>query len=162
MDVPKNSAPSQLGWLTERPAVLCRADAPPKYLYPSARPFRATVWRGLATDDGERFASSSHSAAFWRQCSARDDGHHVQTKVERSTEGTIAPTGGPYGSPNSDGRVRLYTMNGADWSKRYPLIVDAAAHIKGNAIIGLDGVADFDALHSRANENMPVLAPSIS
>ena len=58
-----------------------------------------------------------------------------------------------------DGRVRLYTINGADWSKRYPLIVDAAAHIKGNAIldaevvwIGLDGVADFDALHSRVND----------
>ena len=50
-------------------------------------------------------------------------------------------------------------MNGADWSKRYPLIVDAAAHIKGNAIldaevvwIGPDGVADFDALHSRVND----------
>ena len=23
-----------------------------------------------------------------------------------------------------DGRVRLYTMNGADWSKRYPLIIE--------------------------------------
>jgi bifunctional non-homologous end joining protein LigD len=58
-----------------------------------------------------------------------------------------------------DGRVRLYTINGADWSKRYPLIVDAAGHIKGTAIldaevvwIGLDGVADFDALHSRVND----------
>ena len=58
-----------------------------------------------------------------------------------------------------DGRVKLYTMNGADWSKRYPLIVDAAPHIKGNAIldaevvwIGPDGVADFDALHSRVND----------
>jgi hypothetical protein len=30
-----------------------------------------------------------------------------------------------------DGRVRLYTMTGADWSKRYPLIVEAAA--SGNA-----------------------------
>jgi bifunctional non-homologous end joining protein LigD len=55
--------------------------------------------------------------------------------------------------------VRLYTINGADWSKRYPLIVDAVAHIKGTAIldtevvwIGLDGVADFDALHSRVND----------
>jgi bifunctional non-homologous end joining protein LigD len=28
-----------------------------------------------------------------------------------------------------DGRVRLYTINGADWSKRYPLIVGAAARI---------------------------------
>ena len=37
-----------------------------------------------------------------------------------------------------DGRVRLYTMNGADWSKRYPLIVDAAAHIKSTAILDAD------------------------
>jgi bifunctional non-homologous end joining protein LigD len=58
-----------------------------------------------------------------------------------------------------DGRVKLYTINGADWSKRYPLIAEAAAHIKGTAIldaevvwIGLDGVADFDALHSRVND----------
>ena len=58
-----------------------------------------------------------------------------------------------------DGRVRLYTMNGADWSKGYPLIVDAAAHIKSTAIldaevvwIGTDRVADFDALHSRIND----------
>ena len=29
-----------------------------------------------------------------------------------------------------DGRARLYTMNGADWSKRYPRIVEAAARIK--------------------------------
>ena len=34
-----------------------------------------------------------------------------------------------------DGRVRLYTMNGADWSKRYPRIVEEAARIKGHAII---------------------------
>jgi ATP-dependent DNA ligase len=29
-----------------------------------------------------------------------------------------------------DGRVRLYTINGADWSKRYPLITEAAARIR--------------------------------
>ena len=59
-----------------------------------------------------------------------------------------------------DGRVRLYTMNGADWSKRYPLIVEAAARINATAILdaevvwlGLDGVPDFDALHSRVNDN---------
>ena len=58
-----------------------------------------------------------------------------------------------------DGRVHLYTIDGADWSKRYPLIVDAAAHIKGTAIldaevvwIGLDGVPGFGALHSRVND----------
>ena len=59
-----------------------------------------------------------------------------------------------------DGRVRLYTMNGAEWSKRYPLIVKEAARIKGVAIIdaevvwiGSEGVADFDALHSRVNDH---------
>jgi ATP-dependent DNA ligase len=30
-----------------------------------------------------------------------------------------------------DGRVRLYTVNSADWSKRYPLIVESAARING-------------------------------
>jgi ATP dependent DNA ligase-like protein len=55
-----------------------------------------------------------------------------------------------------DGRVRLYTMNGADWMARYPRIVEQAARIKGSAIIDaevvwldVEGVADFDALHSR-------------
>ena len=58
-----------------------------------------------------------------------------------------------------DGRVRLYTMNGADWSKRYPLIIQDAARIKGSAILDAevvwldsDGVAQFDALHSRVND----------
>ena len=57
-----------------------------------------------------------------------------------------------------DGRVRLYMMNGNDWSKRYPLIIQDAVKIKGSAIIdaeavwlGLDGAASFDALHSRLN-----------
>ena len=50
-------------------------------------------------------------------------------------------------------------MNGADWSKRYPLIIQDAAQIKGSAILdaevvwlGSDGVADFEALHSRSND----------
>jgi bifunctional non-homologous end joining protein LigD len=58
-----------------------------------------------------------------------------------------------------DGRVRLYTINGADWSKRYPLIVEAAARIQGSAILDAevvwldsDGMAQFDALHSRVND----------
>jgi bifunctional non-homologous end joining protein LigD len=58
-----------------------------------------------------------------------------------------------------DGRVRLYTMNGADWSKRYPRIVEEAARIKGHAIIdaevvclGSKGVAQFDLLHNRSND----------
>ena len=62
-----------------------------------------------------------------------------------------------------DGRVRLYTMNGADWTKRYPRIVEQAAKIKGSAIIDAevvwldaDGVAQFDALHSRVMDHAAV------
>jgi bifunctional non-homologous end joining protein LigD len=53
-------------------------------------------------------------------------------------------------------RVRLITKGGFDWSKRCPWIVEAALKnrqkqfvIDGEAVIlGLDGIADFDALHS--------------
>jgi bifunctional non-homologous end joining protein LigD len=62
-----------------------------------------------------------------------------------------------------DGRVRLYTINGADWSKRYPLIVEAARKIDGSAILDAevvwldsDGAANFDALHSRVNDQSAV------
>jgi bifunctional non-homologous end joining protein LigD len=62
-----------------------------------------------------------------------------------------------------DGRVKLYTMNAADWSKRYPRIVEAAARIKGTAIIDAevvwldpDGIAQFDALHSRVMDRAAV------
>jgi bifunctional non-homologous end joining protein LigD len=62
-----------------------------------------------------------------------------------------------------DGRVKLYTITGADWSKRYPLIVEAAAKINGNAILDAevvwldsDGVAQFDALHSRVNDGTAI------
>jgi bifunctional non-homologous end joining protein LigD len=61
------------------------------------------------------------------------------------------------------GRVRLYTMNAADWTKRYPRIVEHAARIKGSAIIDAevvwldaDGVAQFDALHSRVMDQAAV------
>jgi hypothetical protein len=39
-----------------------------------------------------------------------------------------------------DGRVRLFTTNGADWSKRYPLIVDEAARLKVTAIMDAEVV----------------------
>jgi bifunctional non-homologous end joining protein LigD len=62
-----------------------------------------------------------------------------------------------------DGRVRLYTINGADWSKRYPRIVESAARIGGAAVLdaevvwmGSNGVPDFDALHSRVNDRNAV------
>jgi ATP-dependent DNA ligase len=53
--------------------------------------------------------------------------------------------------------VRLYTMNGNNWTRRYPRIVEEAARLRAPLIIdaevvhlSADGVADFDALHSRA------------
>jgi ATP-dependent DNA ligase len=39
-----------------------------------------------------------------------------------------------------DGRVRLYTINGADWSKRYPLISESAGRIQGSAILDAEVV----------------------
>ena len=48
-------------------------------------------------------------------------------------------------------------MNGADWTKRYPRIVEEAARLREPLIIDAEvvcldaeGVTDFDALHSRA------------
>ena len=57
----------------------------------------------------------------------------------------------------SDGdRVRLITRGGYDWTKRYPWIVEATLKsrtkhfvIEGEAVIlGVDGISDFNALHS--------------
>src|SRR5262249_48825154 len=62
-----------------------------------------------------------------------------------------------------DGRVRLYTRNGADWTKRYPRILKEAARLKGTAIIDAEvvyltgeGMADFEALHSREADQLAV------
>ena len=62
-----------------------------------------------------------------------------------------------------DGRVGLFTMNGANWSKRYPRIVEEAARIKGSAVMDAEvvclvkkGVADFDMLHGRASDHLAV------
>jgi ATP-dependent DNA ligase len=65
-----------------------------------------------------------------------------------------------------DGRVRLYTMNGNDWTKRYPRIVEEARRLRAPLIIdaevvhlSADGVADFEALHTRtADGNAVALA----
>src|SRR3954471_23184550 len=54
-------------------------------------------------------------------------------------------------------RVRLFTRNGHDWTDRYPLIVEAALRnrishfvIDGEAVLlGVDGISDFNGLHSR-------------
>jgi ATP-dependent DNA ligase len=57
-------------------------------------------------------------------------------------------------------------MKGNDWTERYPRVVEEAARLRAPLIIDAevvhltaDGVADFDALHSRtADENAVALA----
>ncbi|WP_442868731.1 ATP-dependent DNA ligase [Bradyrhizobium sp. CCBAU 21360] len=60
-----------------------------------------------------------------------------------------------------DERVRLLSRNGTDWTKRYRWIAEAALKnrqkrfvIDGEAVIlGVDGVSDFNALHSRKHDH---------
>jgi bifunctional non-homologous end joining protein LigD len=66
-------------------------------------------------------------------------------------------------------RVRLFTRNGHDWTNRYPLIVEAALRnrttsfvIDGEAVLlGVDGISDFNGLHSRQHDDevMLILPP---
>jgi ATP-dependent DNA ligase len=57
-------------------------------------------------------------------------------------------------------RVRLITKGGHNWTNRYPWIVEAALKnrhrqfvIDGEAVVlGVNGVADFNALHSRRQD----------
>lgn len=57
--------------------------------------------------------------------------------------------------------VRLLTRNGHDWTKRFPWIVQAALKnpeqqfvVDGEAVVlGVDGVSDFNALHSRKHDD---------
>jgi bifunctional non-homologous end joining protein LigD len=54
-------------------------------------------------------------------------------------------------------RVRLWTRNGHDWSRRYPRnrgsrAAPPARHLRRArkaVLLGVDGIADFNALHSR-------------
>lgn len=56
--------------------------------------------------------------------------------------------------------VRLWTRNGHNWTDRFPWIVQAALKnreqqfvIDGEAVVlGVDGVSDFNALHSRRHD----------
>ena len=58
-------------------------------------------------------------------------------------------------------RVRLITRGGHNWTDRYPWIVEAALKnrvkqfvIDGEAVVlGVDGIADFNALHSRRHDD---------
>jgi len=64
-------------------------------------------------------------------------------------------------------KVRLITRGGYNWSSQYPWIVQAARKIRqkqfvidGEAVIlGVDGISDFDALHSgKHNEEVQLCA----
>src|SRR6516165_7414357 len=64
-------------------------------------------------------------------------------------------------------RVRLITRGGYNWTDRYPSIVEASLKnrqkrfvIDGEAVIlGVDGISDFDALHSgKHNEEVQLCA----
>ncbi|SFU59192.1 ATP dependent DNA ligase domain-containing protein [Bradyrhizobium arachidis] len=60
-----------------------------------------------------------------------------------------------------DAHVRLLSRNGTDWTKRYPWIAGTALKnrqkqfvIDGEAVIlGVDGISDFNALHSRQHDH---------
>jgi bifunctional non-homologous end joining protein LigD len=64
-----------------------------------------------------------------------------------------------------DGRVRLFTRRGYDWSDRYPLIAKAVAAIRatsatvdGEAVYcGENGLSIFEALHSRQHNDRAFL-----
>jgi ATP-dependent DNA ligase len=57
-------------------------------------------------------------------------------------------------------RVRLISRNGHDWTKRFPWIVETALRMRprqfvidGEAVVlGVDGISDFSALHSRKHD----------
>lgn len=57
-------------------------------------------------------------------------------------------------------RVRLFSRNGYDWTTHFPWIIEAARKIRqqrfvldGEAVVlGVDGVPDFNALHSRQHD----------
>jgi bifunctional non-homologous end joining protein LigD len=58
-------------------------------------------------------------------------------------------------------RARLITKGGYNWTDRYPWIVEAARKVRqkqfvldGEAVVlGVDGVSDFNALHSRKHDD---------
>jgi len=58
-------------------------------------------------------------------------------------------------------RVRLITKGGLDWTRRYPWIVESALKIRSNqfildgetVVLGVDGMSDFQALHSRKHDH---------
>ena len=58
-------------------------------------------------------------------------------------------------------RVRLFSRGGHDWSRRFPWIVETARKIRNSrfildgeaVVLGVDGISDFNALHSRKHDH---------
>lgn len=61
--------------------------------------------------------------------------------------------------------VRIYTRRGADWTARFPRIIEAARKVRARSfyldgegvVCGNDGVAIFDRLHSKAADDLVFL-----
>jgi bifunctional non-homologous end joining protein LigD len=54
-----------------------------------------------------------------------------------------------------DGRVQLYTINGYDWSNRYPLIMEEATRINVTAIMDAEVICtNKETLHSRCSDHL--------
>jgi ATP-dependent DNA ligase len=79
---------------------------------------------------------------------------------------TQAPTGPDWVYEiKQDDRVRIYTRPGADWTKRFPLVIEAVRKLKANSILldgeGVihrsEGLADFVLLHSKMNNEQVTL-----
>jgi bifunctional non-homologous end joining protein LigD len=55
-----------------------------------------------------------------------------------------------------DGRVRLYTTQGYDWSKKYPLIVEALYRLRATSVV-LDGDHVLHQRHARLRQALEQL-----
>ena len=61
--------------------------------------------------------------------------------------------------------MRLFTRRGHDWTDRYPAIAAAAGRLRARSftmdgeavVVGVDGVAVFDALHRRRKATEAIL-----
>ena len=80
------------------------------------------------------------SAAGWAH-EIKHDGYRMQVRI-------------------ADGRIRLFTRRGFDWTARYSWVAESAAALRvpsatidGELVcVGKDGIADFSKLHSRCHD----------
>jgi bifunctional non-homologous end joining protein LigD len=56
-----------------------------------------------------------------------------------------------------DGRVRLFTRRGYDWTERYPLIRKAVEALRTSVCCDDTGIAVFERLHGRDYDNQAFL-----